>query len=278
MLSKDRYAVIGNPIAHSKSPLIHAAFAAQTGQNLEYERILGDNSQFASTVRAFFANGGRGLNVTLPFKELAWQLADERSIRANLVEVANTLAVLPDGRILADNTDGAGLIQDLTSNWHINITGCNILLLGAGGAAQGVVPALLEQQPAQIIIANRTATKAQLLVERILNKITPTIPIQGCGLDALTGQSFKLIINATSAGLWGQIPELPSECVTQTTIIYDMVYANEPTPFMHWGQMHGAKLAIDGLGMLIEQAAESFLLWRGVRPNTKPIMQLLRPN
>lgn len=270
-LMTGKYAVIGNPIEHSKSPLIHAAFAEQTGQDMTYDRILG--TDFERDVRAFLAAGGRGLNVTVPFKEDAWRLADERSARAETAGAVNTLIRLDDDRLRGDNTDGIGLVRDLTQNHGVRLHGKRILLLGAGGASRGVVRPLLEQQPAQLVIANRTAPKALDLAEELRG----LGPITGCGLDQLNGLAFDLIINGTSAGLGGEMPDLSADCLVPGGVCYDMMYGDRPTAFVCWGQAQGASQSLDGLGMLVEQAAESFYLWRGVRPETALVIRLLRP-
>jgi shikimate dehydrogenase len=268
----DRYAVVGNPIAHSKSPRIHAEFARQTGQVLDYGRILCDSEHFAETVRAFFAGGGRGLNVTVPFKEAAWRLADERSPRAEVAGAVNTLIALPGARLRGDNTDGAGLVRDLADNHGFAFAGRRVLLLGAGGAARGVLRPLLETGLTELTIANRTAYKA-----RDLAMLAAGLgPVMGCGLDELAGTRFDLIINATSAGLGDEVPSIPDDCLTPGGWTYDMLYGDAPTPFCRWGEGHGAARALDGLGMLVEQAAESFRLWRGVSPQTAPVIALLR--
>jgi shikimate dehydrogenase len=266
----DRYAVIGNPIGHSKSPLIHAAFAEQTGQDIDYGRILGED--FEQDVRRFMAEGGRGLNVTVPFKEQAWALADERSAAAELAGAVNTLIRLADGRLRGDNTDGTGLVRDLTVNHGLELSGKRILLLGAGGASRGVLRPLLEQRPAHLRIANRTAAKAQDLAALVAD----LGPVAGCGLNGLGDEAFDLIINGTAAGLGGQVPDISDTCLAAGGVTYDMMYATEATAFVRWGQAHGATLALDGLGMLVEQAAESFRLWRGVRPETAQVIERLR--
>jgi shikimate dehydrogenase len=268
----DRYAVIGNPIAHSKSPQIHAAFAAQTGQDLVYERLLGDLEEFEGDVCDFFAAGGRGLNVTVPFKERAFQLVDELSGRADQAQAVNTVLALGDGRLRGDNTDGVGLVTDLGCNHRFQFGGARILLLGAGGAARGVVGPLLENRPAELLIANRTASRALALAAAFATHG----PVLGCGLDELAGRQFDLIINATAAGLSGAVPELPDDCLAAGGWTYDMMYGQEPTAFVHWGRAHAAARALDGLGMLVEQAAEAFWLWRGVRPDTEAVIRALR--
>ncbi len=267
----DHYAVIGNPIAHSKSPLIHAEFARQTGQMLEYGRILGDLDDFAGTVRRFFAAGGCGLNITVPFKERAWALANEHSPRAELAGAVNTLIHLADGLLYGDNTDGIGLVRDLRDNHGFGFPGARVLLLGAGGAARGVLLPLLETGLARLVIANRTADKAHELA----TLVAPTDRVAGCGLDALSGESFDLIINATSAGLTAAVPAIPADCLADGGWTYDMLYGDAPTAFQCWSKHHGAAQSLDGLGMLVEQAAEAFWLWRGVRPDTASVIKQL---
>lgn len=268
----DRYAVIGNPIAHSKSPRIHAAFARQTGQDLEYGRILGDLDDFTGDVRRFFATGGRGLNVTVPFKAQAWSLADERTPRAELAGAVNTLIGLGHARLRGDNTDGVGLVRDLVENHGLRLTGTRILLLGAGGAARGVLLPLLETRPARLIIANRTLAKAVELAR--LGAAHGVVEARG--FDELSGEHCDLIINATAAGLRGESPPIPGSCLAPGGWTYDMLYGDTPTPFCRWGREQGAAQALDGLGMLVEQAAEAFWLWRGVRPETRPVIAALR--
>ena len=268
----DRYAVIGNPIAHSKSPFIHAAFARQTGEDLDYGRILGDPADFAGDVRRFLAEGGRGLNVTVPFKEQAWALADERAPRAELAGAVNTLIPLADGRLRGDNTDGVGLVRDLAENQGFRFQGAQVLLLGAGGAARGVLRPLLETGLARLFIANRTSAKA-LELARLG---APLGSVAGGGFEALAGRRFDLIINATSAGLTDSVPDIPDDCLAEGGWVYDMLYGDRPTPFRRWGREQGAARDLDGLGMLVEQAAESFWLWRGCRPETAPVIARLR--
>ena len=269
----DSYAVIGNPIEHSKSPYIHQAFARQTGERLTYGRILGDLEDFAGDVRAFIARGGKGLNVTVPFKEQAWRLADELTPRARAAGAVNTLVVRPDGTLLGDNTDGVGLVRDLVQNHGFDFRGKRVLLLGAGGASRGVVRPLLEQRPALLVIANRTAEKARALAEELRGE---GVEVKGCGLEELAGMQFDLIVNGTAAGLKGKVPAIPDDCLAPGGWVYDMMYASEPTAFVRWGEAHGAEKALDGLGMLVEQAAESFRLWRGVKPETRAIIDALR--
>jgi shikimate dehydrogenase len=268
----DQYAVIGNPIAHSKSPLIHAVFARNTGQDLEYGRILGDPDNFAGDVHAFFAAGGRGLNVTVPFKEAAWALADERTRRAEIAGAVNTLIRLDGSRLRGDNTDGVGLVRDLADNHGFRFQGTHVLLLGAGGAARGVLIPLLDTGLARLVIANRTPAKAR----RLADLAAPFGPTEARGFDALDGEQFDLVINATSAGLSDTVPAIPEGCLRPNGWTYDMLYADVPTAFCRWGRSRGAARAIDGLGMLVEQAAESFWLWRGVRPETASVIAMLR--
>ena len=267
----DKYAVIGNPIEHSKSPLIHAAFAKQTAQDLNYDRILGDLEEFEEDVRDFISNGGKGLNVTVPFKEKAFRLADELSDKAMSAGAVNTL-IFEDGKIRGDNTDGTGLVRDLGCNHMFGFSGARILLLGAGGASKGVLRPLLEEKPGQLVIANRTVAKAVALVEAVAGLGA----VSACAFSELAGQQFDLIINGTAAGLSGEVPPIPDDCLAEGGWTYDMMYSTEPTAFVQWGQEHGAAKALDGLGMLVEQAAESFSIWRGVRPDTESVIASLR--
>ena len=261
----DRYAVFGHPIAHSKSPQIHAAFARQTGQDMTYEAILAPLDGFEASVAAFVAAGGRGANVTVPFKEQAYRLADRLSPRAERAGAVNTLVF--DNGILGDNTDGAGLVADLTRNLKRPLAGKRILLLGAGGAARGVIEPLLEQQPAALVIANRTVGRAQELADLFGRGI------RACGFEDTDGP-FDVVINATAASLAGELPPLSPRVFTANTLAYDMMYGRD-TPFLTFARSHGAATA-DGLGMLVEQAAEAFHVWRGVRPDTAPVIASLR--
>ena len=262
----DRYAVFGHPIAHSKSPLIHAAFARPTWQDMTYEAILAPLDGFAGGVAAFIAAGGHGANVTVPFKEQAFALANRRTPRAEHAGAVNTLS-FEAGSILGDNTDGAGLVADLARNLNCAIAGKRILLLGAGGAARGVIGPLLDQHPAALVIANRTVSRAQALAEQFGHGI------RACGFDGLDAP-FDLVINATAASLAGELPPLSPRAFTADTLAYDMMYGRD-TPFLAFARTHGAATA-DGLGMLVEQAAEAFALWRGVRPDTAPVIASLR--
>jgi shikimate dehydrogenase len=262
----DRYAVFGHPIAHSKSPLIHAAFARQTGQDMTYEAILAPLDGFAPSVADFIAEGGRGANVTVPFKEEAFRLADELTSRARRAGAVNTL-VFAGGSVLGDNTDGAGLLADLAGNLKRVIGGRRILLLGAGGAARGVIDPLLAQRPATLVVANRTVARAEELADLFGQGVA------ACGFDALD-RPFDLVINATSASLAGELPPLSPRIFTSETLAYDMMYGAE-TPFLAFARSLGAATS-DGLGMLVEQAAEAFHLWRGVRPDTAAVIASLR--
>ncbi|WP_456375175.1 shikimate dehydrogenase [Thiolapillus sp.] len=268
----DRYAVIGNPIEHSKSPFIHHRFARQTGQDLIYERILGDLEYFADDVRGFFAAGGKGLNVTVPFKEQAWRLADELGAEAHTAGAVNTLTLLEDGRIRGNNTDGVGLVRDLQQNLGLDLSARRVLLLGAGGASRGVARPLLEQQPKILVIANRTAARARDLAAQLQS----FGPVAGAGLDELGEEPFDLVINGTAAGLKGEVPQISPQCFGRDAWAYDMMYAAEPTAFVRWALEQGVAHAVDGLGMLVEQAAESFFLWRGIRPDTENIIEEMR--
>jgi len=267
----DHYAVIGNPIAHSKSPVIHAAFAAQTGQNMSYTRLLAPLDDFETVLNQFRAEGGRGVNVTVPFKEVAWQLADHLSPRARQAQAVNTLSFTERG-IEADNTDGAGLVNDLRRNLGFSLVGKRILLMGAGGAARGVAAALLAESPLQLVIANRTVARAELLVQQF----SALGQVSACDYAALSGQSFDCVINATSASLHHDTIELPHTLFSANSLAYDMMYASKPSAFMAFAAQYGATRCVDGLGMLVEQAAVTFSIWRGVTPETKPVLQMLR--
>ncbi len=271
----DQYVVIGNPIAHSKSPRIHQLFAAQTNQHLGYETLLAPLDGFAASVRNFIAAGGRGANVTVPFKEEAFRLASELSPRARAAGAVNTLRFDSNGGIYGDNTDGTGLVRDITVNLRRSLNDKRVLLLGAGGAARGVILPLLLEGPARLYIANRTPAKAAALVNEF-NAFPDGLPgrLDGGSFSNLTGQQFDVVINATSAGLSDSALDLPDNLFATMSLAYDMVYGRE-TPFMQQARAAGAAIA-DGLGMLVEQAAEAFYLWRGVRPDTQPVMQALR--
>ena len=275
-MPKQRYAVIGNPIAHSRSPRIHGLFAEQTGEPVSYEALLAPVDDFASSIDDFRAHGGCGMNVTVPFKQDAWAYVDQHSARAQTAGAVNTMIFQPDGLCLGDNTDGVGLVNDLVNNHRLNLKDSRILLLGAGGAVRGVLQPLLEAGPAQLLIANRTAQRALDLAE----SFSAYGPVTGCGLDQLKNQvatnGFDLVINGTSASLQGKLPPLPDKLLAANATVYDMMYSTEPTAFVVWGNENGAAQSLDGLGMLVEQAAESFYLWRGVRPDTQPVIATLR--
>lgn len=267
----DEYGVMGNPIGHSKSPAIHAQFARQTKQRINYTAIHVDRGGFEQAVGNFVATDGKGLNITVPFKRDAWALADERSQRAERAGAVNTL-LFKDKKIIGDNTDGIGLVRDLLENKKLELQGRRILLMGAGGAARGVLSPLLILQPAQLLIVNRTVEKAKDLADAFADMGK----LAGCGYGALAGESFDLIINATAASLQGELPPLPDGIIAVGGAGYDMMYSSEPTTFMQWCIQQAADKVFDGLGMLVEQAAESFYLWRGLRPQTKDVISRLR--
>ena len=271
----DRYAVFGNPIAHSKSPRIHALFAAETGQDLSYEAILAPKDAFPDSIERFILRGGKGANVTVPFKEEAFQLASHLTPRAQAAGAVNTLSFGEEG-ILGDNTDGAGLVRDLKANQGCDPSGRRILLLGAGGAARGVILPLLLENPAELLIANRTEEKAARLALEFarLPGCAVAIKPDSIGFDALAGRQFDLVINATSAGLDDATLPIPGGVFAPRCVAYEMLYGRE-TPFMRQAHAEGARV-VDGLGMLIEQAAEAFLVWRGIRPHTAPVFRALR--
>jgi shikimate dehydrogenase len=265
----DRYWVIGNPVAHSRSPAIHAAFARQTGQEICYERCLAPLDGFAATVRALAAQGGKGANVTVPFKIEAFDLCDRLSARARAAGAVNTL-VFGRGGIEGDNTDGAGLVNDIAGNAGMALGGKRILLLGAGGAARGAILPLLEQAPASIVVANRTVARAQALLQDFGRP-----GLSACGFESVPAAPFDLVVNATSASLAAELPPLDPAIFGTNTLALDMMYGRDPTVFMQFAAKHGAQVR-DGLGMLVEQAAEAFALWRGVRPVTGDVLQELR--
>ncbi len=275
-MSVARYAVIGNPVGHSKSPQIHAAFAAACAQNLQYEALLAPVDGFVACVKAFRAAGGRGANVTLPFKSEAFALAHSRTARAEAAGAVNTLCFDGDS-IIGDNTDGVGLVRDIVHNAGFGLKGQRILLLGAGGAARGALLPLLEQQPRQIIIANRTVANADTLSQEFLARAGSGM-LASCGFADLAQRypgPFDLIINASSSSLHGSLPPLDASVLAADTLAYDMMYGANPTVFLQWAAGHGARTR-DGLGMLLEQAAESFFVWRGVHPATQAVYDSLR--
>jgi shikimate dehydrogenase len=270
----DHYCVMGHPIGHSKSPWIHARFAALTGQSLQYDKQLVPLDGFASAVQQFFAQGGRGCNVTAPFKFEAARLADHTSERAQLAQAANTLS-FQDGVVRADNTDGAGLVNDIQSNAGFDLAGRRLLLIGAGGASAGVLARLIETQPASITVANRTVDKAQSLVDRhaALSLLHKT-ELFAQSLEG-PGANFDVIINASSSSLGGDAVPVPASTLKPGALAYDMMYGPSAQGFMTWAQEHGAQPR-DGLGMLVEQAAEAFLIWRGVRPPAQQVLAEMR--
>ena len=271
MGAPDRYAVIGNPIAHSKSPGIHASFARQTAQNLSYERLLAPLDGFPAAVERFVREGGRGANVTVPFKLQACALASLLTERARAAGAVNTLRF--DGvSILGDNTDGVGMVTDITQNAGVALDGSRFLLRGAGGAARGVLLPLVEQQPDQLMIANRTEAKAAELASRFA--AGGRSRVRASGFASLDGR-FDVIINATAASLAAELPPIPATVFGPGSFAYDMMYGSAPTVFLHFAQQHGAAVR-DGLGMLVEQAAESFFVWRGIRPGTAAVYDELR--
>jgi shikimate dehydrogenase len=272
----DRYAVFGNPVAHSKSPQIHTLFARQTEQSLVYTAELAEIGGFDQAVKTFISNNGKGLNITVPFKEDAWKTATTRSERAQRAGAVNTLILQTDGSLFGDTTDGTGLVRDLVDNHDIQLTGKDILLIGAGGAVRGVLESILEQRPASLLITNRTADKAI----RLASDFSDLGNIKGCGLNdtesTFSHSDFDIVINGTSASLKGDLPALPDSIFRENSCSYDMMYSAVATPFMQWSIDNGAKNAFDGLGMLVEQAAESFYLWRKVKPETKQVIKYIR--
>lgn len=272
MSGRDKYAVFGNPIKHSKSPAIHAAFAAQCGQQLQYRAVLVRPDGFEEAARKFFDDGGAGLNVTVPFKQEAFAFADRLNQHARRAGAANTLTRCADGGIEGDNTDGIGLVRDMVANLGWAVQGLRVLVLGAGGAARGVLEPLLREKPSQLVIVNRTPEKA----EQLAVEFADIGPVEGGAYTLIGDRSFDLVINATSAGLSGSMPELPGTLLTERSCCYDMVYGAEPTEFMRWAAHHAAWAVADGLGMLVEQAAQSFYIWRRVRPETRPVIRQIR--
>jgi shikimate dehydrogenase len=272
-----KYAVLGNPVSHSKSPLIHSMFAQQTDQTMSYVAIPLEENEFEGFVRNFFADGGGGLNVTVPFKGNAFALAASCSPRAELAQAVNTLFLDVNGDICGDNTDGVGLVTDLKLNNKVAISGQRVLILGAGGAVRGIMAALVYEQASAITIVNRDVSKAELLAEEMQSMA----PIEAMSYSMLQevankGRRYDLIINGTSSSLFGEMPELDAKLIAPDCCCYDLMYSATDTPFVQWAKLEGARISIDGLGMLVEQAAEAFALWRGVRPNTALVMAHLR--
>ena len=264
----DRYAVFGNPIGHSKSPLIHRCFAEQTAQQLSYDAILAPVDGFADSWQAFVTSGGRGANVTVPFKEVAFTLASRLSERAKQAGAVNTLYIDNKGQLCGDNTDGLGLVADL-QRLGVKLEQAQLLLLGAGGASRGVVGPLLAAGVKQIHIANRTAEKAQVIAGLFDSRVTAS------GFTDIPHQSWSLVINATSSGLTQQRPEISASHLKHCDLAYDMMYGKEPTAFLSWCQQQGVERCADGLGMLVAQAAESFAIWRGVKPELEAVLEQL---
>lgn len=272
MIEPHLYAVFGSPVAHSRSPQIHRMFAEQTGQDLIYTKQEVLPNEFDLTCSEFFELGGSGLNITLPLKELAFRFANSLTPRAQRAAAVNTLKLEDGASITGDNTDGCGLVRDLIDNQRWRLRGQRILILGAGGAVRGVLGPLLEQSPHSVWIANRTADKATALAE----EFGDLGDVRACALHALPAELFDLIINGTSMSLQGEAPPVTQAQITAQTACYDMAYGSEPTAFLRWGREQGLSELADGLGMLVEQAAESFRVWRGVMPETKPVIAALR--
>ncbi len=271
LIMTDRYAVIGNPVAHSQSPMIHAEFARATGEAIRYEKLFAELGRFREVVEGFIAEGGRGLNVTLPFKGEAYRMSDEVTERARAAEAVNTLT-FRDGKVYGDNTDGIGLVRDIVQAMDVQLAGKNVLVLGAGGAVRGVLEPLLEEKPASLTIANRTLIKAEALVHHF----APWGVCQATGYGELAGRAFDVIINATSTSLHNELPPIPAGLFNARSLAYDMVYSKGLTPFLRRAQSENAGMLADGLGMLVEQAAESFFIWRGKRPDTRKVTHMLR--
>ena len=265
----NRYTVIGNPVEHSKSPYIHQRFAEQTGRIMTYGTLLSPTGGFGETLDKFRVSGGQGANVTVPFKEDAWRRCEHRTERAQLAGAVNTIWFEGE-KVCGDNTDGVGLVRDLEQNLQVEIKGAALLIIGAGGAVRGVLRALLGAAPQRITLVNRTICRAEALVSEIADE-----RLSACGFGALGHEPFDLIINASSAGLHGLAPPLPFPALLVGGTCYDMVYADTLTPFLRWGQVAGADHCFDGLGMLVEQAAESFFLWHGVYPATEQVINEL---
>ncbi|ENY72474.1 shikimate 5-dehydrogenase [Aeromonas diversa CDC 2478-85] len=266
----DRYLVVGNPVRHSKSPFIHTLFARQTQQEMEYSLCEPPLDGFADALRLFFARGGKGCNVTVPFKEQAFAMATELTERARRAGAVNTLVMTERGEVLGDNTDGAGLVADLKQQ-QVELADARILLLGAGGAARGALAPLLAERPRSLVIANRTQSKAELLA----TEFGELGAVSASSFEALEGP-FDLIINSTSASLAGEVPPLAPLLIHGQLTVYDMMYGPGDTPFNAWARAEGAGRVIDGLGMLVEQAAEAFSLWRGIRPGSRQVLRELR--
>lgn len=268
----DHYAVMGNPIGHSKSPRIHTLFAQQTGQNIDYQAIQVDEGGFRQAVGNFFANGGKGLNITVPFKQQAYELSESLSDRAKSAKAVNTLLINDDGKIFGDNTDGIGLLRDLMQNHGIALKSKSVLLIGAGGAARGVIPSLVESDIKSLHIVNRTPKRAYDLRDAFIE----FTQISASAFDTLPESAFDIVINASASSLQGDIPPLADTSVHSESCCYDLMYAAQATPFLNWAIGLGVQHCYDGLGMLVEQAAESFFLWRKLRPQTAAVISQLK--
>lgn len=268
----DHYGVVGHPVAHSWSPFIHGMFAKHTGQNLTYRLYDVTPEEFRERIVGFFAGGGRGLNVTLPHKIAAAEMANELTPRAARARAVNTLVARSDGSLLGDNTDGAGLVHDLCDNLGVVIIRRRILVIGAGGATRGVLAPLLTLEPAELVIANRTQDRAQALATDFQDMGR----ISGVEFHDIPSGAFDLVVNATSASLRGEVPDVPASVIGKETVCYDMAYGKSDTAFLQWAQGLGCARAIQGWGMLVEQAAESFRVWRGIRPPTAPVLAALK--
>jgi shikimate dehydrogenase len=267
----DRYGLVGHPVEHSRSPLIHTVFARQTGQKLTYELIDAEPAAFETAVRGFGAAGGKGLNVTVPHKEAAFALCNERSAAAQAAGAVNTITI-SSGRLRGDNTDGVGFIRDVTANQRQSLAGARVIVLGAGGAARGILGPLLAEQPGHVVIANRTKERAEQLAAHFGDP--PVLRVHS--FDELGElRPFDVLINATSAGMKGEAPPFPASIISPESFCYDLVYGQNDTPFVGWARSHGARRAVQGWGMLVEQAAETFFIWRGVRPDTRALLRQL---
>jgi shikimate dehydrogenase len=270
----DRYGVMGYPVSHSRSPVIHRLFAMQTGQHMQYELLQVSPEKLETAVRQFQRTGGKGLNITVPHKRAVVQLVDQISERASTAGAVNTLT-FKGGEIHGDNTDGIGLLRDLGVNLGLQLQGANILILGAGGATRGIVGPLLQMQPRSLLIANRTLDKAQIIADHFATYG----PVSACRFDMVpVGEPYDLVINATSAGVRGEMPPYPEAAVSEETFCYDLSYGLNVTPFRNWARELGAASSVMGWGMLVEQAAESFEIWRGVRPDTVPVLKQMHIN
>ncbi len=267
-----RYAVIGDPVSHSKSPLIHSNFAEQTGEDMKYEKIQVNSDELGAFITEFFATGGGGLNVTVPHKEAVFALADQPTERAQLAQAANTLWLDSEKKLCADNTDGIGLVRDLKENLAVSLKGKSVLVLGAGGAARGILSPIIREQPSVLMILNRTVARAEVLQKEFEH----LFPLQVGALDHAPAQGFDVVLNATSSSISDELPPLQDSIIGEDCVCYDLMYSDTETRFMRWAAKNGSPLVVDGLGMLVEQAAESFAIWRGMRPDTRSVRAALR--